>query len=61
VGYDIRGLVVGGLQLGPLIGHERSHHFFNEGLTRGLRLDGVQKKRMLDEELPQVFPVFTVV
>ena len=49
------------LQLGPLIGHERSHHFFNEGLTLRLRLDGVQDERMLHEELPQVFAVFTVV
>jgi hypothetical protein len=60
-GYDFGTLVIGRFQLDPLRFHERSHHFFNEGLTLGLRLDGVQKKRMLDEELPQVFAVFTVV
>jgi|GEM_PF-6551716 len=30
-------------------------------MTLRFRLDGVQKKRMLNEELPQVFAVFTVV
>lgn len=60
-GYDLGTLVVSGLQLNPLRFHERTHHFFNEGLTLGLRFNGVQKKRVLHEELPQVFAVLTVV
>ena len=51
-GYDLGALVISGLQLDPLCFHERSHHFFNESLTLGLRRNGVQKKRMLHEELP---------
>jgi hypothetical protein len=60
-GYDLGTLVCGRFQLDSLLGHERTHHFFNEGLTLGLRLDGVQDECVLHEELPQVFAVFTVV
>ena len=60
-GYDLGALVISGLQLHPLCFHERGHHFFNESLTLRLRFNGVQKKRVLHEELPQVFAVFTVV
>ncbi len=54
-------LVIGRLQLGPLCRHERRHHFLNKLLTLGLRLNGVQKECVLDEELPQILAILEII